>query len=55
MDYEGETAAPYGLDGIPVSVVIRADGVVHAYHLGLLPDYIESLKREINGALAARE
>ncbi len=55
MDYEGETAAPYGLSGIPVTVVIRADGVVHAYHFGLMPDYVESLKREINDALDARE
>ena len=55
MDYEGETAAPYGLSGIPVTVVIRADGVVHAHHFGLLPDYVESLKREINGALDAGE
>ncbi len=55
MDYEGETAAPYGLSGIPVTVVIRADGLGHAHHFGLFPDYVESLKREINGALDAGE
>ena len=47
MDYTDETGGAYGVTGIPTSVVIRPDGIVHAMHLGVPGDYVETMKREI--------
>ena len=47
MDYSDETAAAYKVSGIPTTVVIRPDGVVHAVHVGVPGEYVETLKREI--------
>lgn len=55
MDYSDEVARAYGITGIPFSVIIRTDGVVHAQHTGAGGDYVESLKRDINEALQAVE
>jgi thiol-disulfide isomerase/thioredoxin len=55
MDYSDEVAKAYGIQGIPFSVIIRADGVVHAQHTGAGGDYVETLKRDINEALQAVE
>ena len=51
MDYQDQTAALFGITGIPVTVIIRPDGVVHSKHVGFSPDYAETLKREITEAL----
>jgi len=51
MDYSDDVASSYKVTGIPATVVIRSDGVVHAVHSGVSPDYIEQLKSDINGAL----
>ena len=42
-----ETAGAYRVTGLPTSVVIRPDGIVHAMHLGVPGDYVETMKREI--------
>lgn len=53
MDYTDETAASYGVSGIPSTVIIRADGVVHAMHVGASPNYEQQLKDDITGAIEA--
>ncbi|MHC4081233.1 MAG: TlpA family protein disulfide reductase [Planctomycetota bacterium] len=55
MDYTGQTATDYKLTGIPATVVIRADGVVHSFHTGIVGDYVEFLQGEITGAIEAAE
>lgn len=55
MDYTDETARAYRVSGIPATVVIRSDGVVHAVHTGAGPNYVEQLKTEIQEALKALE
>ncbi len=47
MDYSDQTAAAYKVSGIPTTVVIRPDGIVHAVHVGVPGEYVETLKREI--------
>ena len=51
MDYKDETAGTYSVTGIPTTVIIRADGVVHAYHSGLMP--VEAIKADITAAIEA--
>jgi len=55
MDYTDETAAAYGVQGIPTSFTIRSDGVVHAQHTGASRNYVEDMKQEILDAIAAIE
>jgi hypothetical protein len=55
MDYTGQTAIDYKLTGIPATVVIRADGIVHSFHTGVMDEYVEFLKGEITGAIEALE
>jgi thiol-disulfide isomerase/thioredoxin len=55
MDYTNETAAAYKLTGIPATVVIRADGVIHTLHTGVSANYTESIKHDITGAIEALE
>ena len=53
MDYTDETAAAYGVTGIPTTVIIRSDGTVHAVHTGAAAP--EALQAEITAALQALE
>jgi thiol-disulfide isomerase/thioredoxin len=47
MDFTDQTAAAYKVSGIPTSVVIRPDGIIHAVHVGVPAEYVETMKREI--------
>lgn len=51
MDFKDETAGTYSVTGIPTTVIIRADGVVHSYHQGLVP--VEAIKDDITAAVEA--
>ena len=51
MDFKDETAGTYNVTAIPTTVIIRADGVVHAYHQGLAS--VETIKDDITAAIEA--
>ncbi len=55
LDSDGAVANAYAVQSIPTTVVIRSDGVVHAYHVGAPQEYADWLKSEIKDALAALE
>lgn len=59
MDYSNQTAGEYGVRGIPRTVIIRADGIVHTVHVGFNaadPDgYVQMLKDDIQTAIKALE
>ncbi len=51
MDYTDETAAAYGVTGIPATFVLRADGIVHAQpHVD-----VERMKQSITDAIEVLE
>jgi thiol-disulfide isomerase/thioredoxin len=53
MDFTDETKTAYGVQGIPTTFVVRADGVVHEVHVGAGPEYAETLKASIDRAMKA--
>lgn len=53
MDYSDQTAGAYGVRGIPTTVIIRSDGVVHAVHVGVAD--ADALKADIQAAIKAVE
>ncbi len=53
MDYSDQTAAAYGVQGIPTTVIVRSDGIVHAVHVGVTD--VEDLKKDIQAAIKAVE
>ncbi|UCD74571.1 MAG: TlpA family protein disulfide reductase [Phycisphaerales bacterium] len=53
IDYTNETAVAYGISGIPTTVVIRSDGIVHTFHIGAATP--EALRKQITDALEALE
>jgi thiol-disulfide isomerase/thioredoxin len=55
MDYDDAVKNSYGVNGIPMSVIIRSDGVVHAVHVGYGSGYVQMLKDDIQAALKAVE
>ena len=53
MDFTDETADAYGVTGVPTTVIIRADGIVHAQHVGAVD--AKKLQADINGAIKILE
>lgn len=51
MDYTDQTAGAYGVSGIPTTVIIRPDGVVHDVHVGVAQ--VERLQNDIAEAIKA--
>jgi len=55
MDRDGAAAAAFGADAIPLTVVIRRDGIVVAAHVGAVPNLEATLRRDIEAALATEQ
>ncbi len=58
MDYSDAAARDYGVTGIPTTVIIRPDGLVHEVHVGIDADgdaYIEKMKSAIQRAIEVPE
>ncbi len=53
LDEQDKAAGAYGVRGIPMTVVIRADGIVHAQHTGYSETYLENLRNDIKEAIEA--
>lgn len=50
-DRDGDMGKPYGVEGIPVMVMLHRDGSVAHVHIGYGEDMLDSLVAEINGLL----
>ncbi len=55
FDEKDQAAAAFGVKGIPMTVVIGPDGIVHSQHTGFSPTYLEDLKRDIRAALGLKD
>lgn len=53
LDDQDKAAGAFGVRGIPMTVVIRADGIVHSQHTGYSENYLESLRTDIKEAIEA--
>ena len=54
IDADDSVVAEYGFTGIPATVVIGPDGVITAVHLGFSPDLGETLRKDVESAMAAK-
>ncbi|MFO8007262.1 MAG: TlpA disulfide reductase family protein [Candidatus Brocadiia bacterium] len=55
LDRDQSIVEAYGIRGIPTMVVIGPDGKVAGWHSGYDPNIVETVKQEIEGALAEPE
>lgn len=53
MDFTDETAEAYKVTAIPTTIIIRADGTVHAQHVGAVPG--ERIQKDIEAAIRILE
>lgn len=54
LDKESTAAKAYLVSSIPQSVIIGADGMVKAVHLGLGPDFESTLRKDLDAALGLK-
>jgi len=54
IDADDSVVTAYGFTGIPATVVIGPDGVVTAVHLGFSPDLGETLRKDVENAMASK-
>ncbi len=54
VDADNGLIGQYGFTGIPATVVIGPDGVIRTVHVGFSPDLFETLKKDIEQAMAAK-
>jgi thiol-disulfide isomerase/thioredoxin len=52
LDLAGEMGKAFQIPGIPMTVVARSDGIIHAVHVGFQPD---KLAADVRGAIKALE
>jgi thiol-disulfide isomerase/thioredoxin len=54
IDAENSVVGDYGFTGIPATVVVGPDGMIKAVHVGFSPELAETLKKDIESAMAAK-
>lgn len=54
LDAEGKVSNDYGVEGIPLTVLIGKDGLVQAVHIGYAPDLKDKLTQQIEELLAGK-
>jgi len=52
LDVAGDMGKAFQIPGIPMTVVVRSDGIIHAVHVGFKP---EQLAEDVRGAIKALE
>ena len=52
MDREGAVSNQYGVQSIPMTVIIGKDGVVHKVHIGMHPNLAQILRQDLDEVLA---
>jgi thiol-disulfide isomerase/thioredoxin len=55
MDFDDSVAERYGVQGLPTTIIIRPDGVIHTQHIGVPDGYIDKLKQDILDAIGETE
>ncbi len=54
LDKDGKVSNDYGVDGIPMSVIIDKEGVIQAAHVGLAQDFQERITKELDTLVAGK-
>ncbi|HCE45290.1 MAG TPA: hypothetical protein DET40_17255 [Lentisphaeria bacterium] len=54
MDKNSEAAKLYNVEGIPQTVIIGKDGIVHHAHVGFIPDLKENIKKDLDDLIAGK-
>ena len=54
IDAENSVVGDYGFTGIPATVVVGPDGMIKAVHLGFSPELADTIKKDIEAAMAAK-
>jgi thiol-disulfide isomerase/thioredoxin len=54
LDKDGKVSTDYGVDSIPMSVIIDKEGVIQAVHIGLAQDVRERITKELDTLVAGK-
>jgi thiol-disulfide isomerase/thioredoxin len=54
LDSDGSVATEYQASGIPQTVIVDRNGVIHAIHVGMSPNLKASLSKDLDSALAVK-